>query len=206
MLFNILAIISTFIVIIFLKRLVNIFPSLMACTTRWKESVNLEASVKYSFDRDIVALAMILPFCLAVGRFRLYDPAFMGDFNESIRVGITTGVFLIYLLIRRLAYMMLNSSKIGKKTYVTADKSSYTFFILLTLLLLLAGGVLSFLHMEAEIIRIVMLWISAFMYGLSLLRKTQIFVSKCSIFAGILYLCALEIIPSGLLIASALIF
>ena len=60
MLFDILALISVFIVIILLKRLINIFPSLMACTLRWKESINLEASVKHSLDRDLSLCSPII--------------------------------------------------------------------------------------------------------------------------------------------------
>ena len=64
MLFKILALFSTILIIALLKRLVNIFPSLAACMVRWKESLNLEASVKHSLDRDMLAAAMIIPFCL----------------------------------------------------------------------------------------------------------------------------------------------
>ncbi len=51
-----------------------------------------------------------------------------------------------------------------------------------------------------------MLWVSAFIYALYMLRKFQIFASGFSILTCFLYLCALEIIPTGLLVASALIF
>ena len=71
MLFDILALISALTAILLLGRLVNIFPSLMACTIRWKESVNLESSVKHSLDRDMLSIAMVLPFCLVADRFGL---------------------------------------------------------------------------------------------------------------------------------------
>ena len=71
MLFNILALISVLICLSLLKRFAAIFPSLMACIIRWKESVNLEASVKLSNDRDKLAFAMLLPFCLTADRFHL---------------------------------------------------------------------------------------------------------------------------------------
>ena len=74
MLFNILVIFAFLVVLLLLRRLVGIMPSLLACVIRWKESVNLEASVKLSRDRDDMALAMIVPFCLVAFRFRLYSP------------------------------------------------------------------------------------------------------------------------------------
>ncbi len=206
MVFNILALISTIIIITLLRRLVNIFPSLVACTVRWKESVNLEASVKHSYDRNIIAVSMVIPFCLVAERFRLYDPSFMEGMGEDLRIGITSGVFIAYIIIRRLISMMVQTRKVNKKTYNTAGKASYTFFIILTLLLMTTGGMLSFINIEAGVIKTAMLWISAFIYALLLFRKLQIFHSNRSIFTAFLYLCALEIFPTGLLIASALIF
>ena len=62
MLFKLLVLFSFLIVLLLLRRLVNILPSLLACLMRGKESLNLEASVKLSRDRDALALAMIIPF------------------------------------------------------------------------------------------------------------------------------------------------
>ena len=76
MLFKLLVLCSFLIVLLQLRRLVNILPSLLACLIRGKESLNLEASVKLSRDRDALALAMIIPFCLATFRYWLYCPGF----------------------------------------------------------------------------------------------------------------------------------
>ncbi len=206
MLFDILAFISVLAAILLLKRLVNLLPSLTACAVRWKESIKLENSVKDSSDRDLIALAMIMPFCLIVERYRLYDLDFMAGMGENLRIGIVAGVFVIYMIVRKFVSITLHNGKISKKPYEAAEKAAYTFFILLTLILTVMAGVLSFLDIEAEVVKIVMLWVSAFMYLLYILRKTQIFNSNRSIFTGILYLCALEFVPTGLLVASAIIF
>ena len=206
MLFDILALISALTAIILLGRMVNIFPSLLACTIRWKESVNLEASVKHSLDRDMLSVAMILPFCLVVERFVLYSPSFMADFGPDLHLAVTIGVFLVYLLIRTMTAKMLRPRRMQPKTYRTAGRASFTFFIILTMILLAMGGLMSFIGTEETIIRNAMLCVSAFIYGLFILRKTQIFASGCSFFAAFLYLCALEFLPTGALVASAIIF
>lgn len=206
MLFNILALISLLTALLLLKTLVGIFPSLLACMIRWKESVNLDASVQLSRDRDITALVLIIPFSLTVTRFNLYAPSFMEPFNQNGRIGIILGIFILFILLRTFIERILRKNKINQKTYKTACKSSYSFFSILTLLLLLTGGILSFIDVAPEVIRNAMLWISATIYGLSLLRKTQILASGSSFFTGFLYLCALEIIPTGALVASAIIF
>ena len=206
MLFDILALISVLICLSLLRRFTAIFPSLMACTIRWKESINLEASVKLSTDRDRLAFAMFIPFCLVTDRFRLYDPQFMAGSDDNIRLAMTIGTFLVYFIIRVIAARFYRPKLRNSKCYKTADKSALTFFIILTLTLLAMGGVMSFIGIDPDIIKSAMLWVSAGIYALSLLRKTQIFVSGCSIFTAFLYLCALEIFPTGILVVSALIF
>ena len=206
MLFKTLALISLLIALLLLKTMVGVFPSLIACLTRWKESVNLEASVKHSLDRDMLAIAMILPFCLVTDRFGLYAPDFMSSIDPSIRLALTIGVFTGYILIRTLISKMVRPHKMQPKTYRTAERASFTFFIVLTIILLAMGGVMSFIEMEETVIRTAMLCVSALIYALFMLRKLQIFASGCSFFAAFLYLCALEFLPTGALVASAIIF
>ena len=206
MLFNILALISFFIILLLLKTLVGVFPSLLACLIRWKESVNLDASVQLGRDRDIMALTMVLPFCLTVCRFNLYAPQWMESMGEAGRLGIITGIFIAFILLRKFMEHIWQPKKMNPKTYRTACKSAHTFFSILALLLLITGGVMSFLDAPGETIKTAMLWISATIYLLFILRKSQIFISSCSFFTTFLYLCALEIIPTGALVASAIIF
>ena len=205
MLFDILALISVLTVIILLKRLLNIFPSLLACIVRWKESVNLEASVKHSLDRDMIAIAMILPFCLTVYKFGLYTPKFMTQIDEAYRLPATIGVILVYIGLRYIMGHMFRSRKINPKIQKAAGRSAFTFFTILTLLLIGTGSVMSFMKIAPEVIRSAMLWVSAAIYCIFIIRKTQIFASSCSIFTAFLYLCAPEIFPTGALVASALI-
>ena len=206
MLFNILALISFFIILLLLNTLVGVFPSLMACLVRWKESVNLDASVQLDRDRDFMALTMILPFCLTAFRFGLYLPDWMKDIGDNSRLGLTIGIFIAFILIRKYMEYIFRPKKMNSKTYRTACKSSHTFFSILTLILLITGGIMSFFDFTPEVIKNAMLWISATIYLLFLVRKFQIFISSCSFFTGFLYLCALEIIPTGALVASAIIF
>ena len=206
MLFKLLVLFSFLIVLLLLRRLVNIMPSLMACMIRGKESLNLEASVKLSLDRDALALAMIIPFCLVAFRYKLYFPGFIEEMADDSVLGIYFGVFAVYIFLRFLMTWLFRPQKLPKKTYVAADKASRSFFIVYTLMLLAMGGIFGLADVQDSVSRDAMLWVSAFMYLLFLLRKTQIFSTSCSVFAGFLYLCALEMIPTGILVVSAIIF
>lgn len=205
MLFDILAIISTVSVIILMRRLLNIYPSLLACIIRWKESINLEASVKHSLDRNMFAVTMIIPFCLIVYRFGIYSPAFMEGINETFSLLIIIGIFGAYFALRRAMIRIMRPKKMNSKTYKAAICCAYTFFIILTLTLFFVGGIMALLKTDPIVTRTAIIWLSAIIYGIYIFRKTQIFTSSCSIFRGFLYLCGLEIFPTGVLIASALI-
>ena len=204
--FNALALISVIIVMILLKTIVEILPSVLACLIRWKENINIESSVRLSRDRDFSAVAMLLPFCLVAYRFRIYDPHFIEYLPDSSRLWTIIGVFVTYILIRKAASFLTHPRRIPQKTLSAVEKSANTFFIFLTLALLLLGSVCSFFNASPDSIRLVLLWLSALIYGLYLIRKLQIFTSSCSIFTAFLYLCALEILPTGILVVSDVIF
>ena len=206
MLFNLLVIFSFLVVLLLLRQLINIVPSLLACMIRWKESFNLEASVKLSRDRNYLALAMIVPFCLVAFRYRLYSPGFIGSMSENSALGLYFAIFIAYILLRVMVTMTFRPHKMPKKTFSTAVKASYSFFIICTLILLAVAGVTSVADVADDYVRNAMLWISALIYMLFLIRKMQIFSTSCSVFAAFLYLCALEIVPTGILVVSAIIF
>ena len=206
MAFDILALISLLIVITLLRRMVSIFPSLMACMVRSKESSNLETSIKLSNDRDRLAFAMIIPFILVATRFRLYSPTFMDGMDEGIRICVTAGVFITYILLRAALNHLMRPHRMKSGVYSTAGKAAYTFFIRLTLALLATGGIMSFVDAGFPSIHNAMIWLSGGIYLLFMIRKCQIFLTSCSIFTAFLYLCALEIFPTGILVVSAIIF
>ena len=206
MLFNILALISLLINLMMLRKLVGVFPSLVACLVRAKESINLEASAQLSRDRNFIATALVIPFCLTVCKEDLYMPTFMEACNENIRLLLIFCIFMTYVLTRKGLEHILKPKVKNSKIYQTACNAGRTFFSLLTLTLLVMAGIMSFIGTPAEAVTDAMLWISAFIYLIYILRKTQILISSASFFAGFLYLCALEIIPTGALVASAIIF
>ena len=206
MVFNTVTFISIILAMLSLKSLVSIFTSLAACLIRSKESFNLEASVKLSRSRDAVSLAMVAPFCLLAAKYRMYDPLFMSSFGLDARLGLIAGIFLTYVLFRFVISRLIRPQRMPKKTYQTADKASRTFFTILTLTLLASCGIMSMFDAGESALKSAMLWISATIYLVFLIRKLEIFNSSCSVFTAFLYLCALEIVPTGTLVVSAIIF
>ena len=206
MLFDTLALISLIVILLLIRKMINIFPSLAACLIRWKENINLQLSLKMRTDRNKLTCALFIPFCLTVFQYRLYCPQFLGNMADTSRLWCTIGIVAAYAMIRvacRLAFRMKTPTT---TIYTAATDSVRTYFIILTLLLVTTGGLLSFFEVPASHIRTAMFWLSGSIYALFLLRKTQIFLSSCNLFVSFLYLCALEILPTGVLIASAFVF
>ena len=206
MLFDILALLSLLLVISLLKRLVNMFPSLLACMVRWKENINIQSSIRTSTDRDILAISMIIPFCLTAFRFRMYCPAWLDGMGQGGRLGATIGIFLTYIAMRAACRYFFRFHSTPSSVYKAATDSVRTYFILFVLLLMAVGSIMTVAGAPLTTVRGAMFWISGAMYLVFIVRKTQIFLSSCSFFVSFLYLCALEILPTGVLLASAVIF
>ena len=202
---DIFTLLSLLAVICLLRRIIEIFPSLLASLIRWKESVNLFNSVKLSRDRNMIAISMVIPFTLIISASRIYSPAFLDPMSDDARFGITTGIFILYFGIRLLLERFCAPKRRNIQMYRCACRSAYTFFILLTILLLSLWGILSVTGADTAASQNAMLWLSGSIYLIFILRKTQFFASSCSIFTAFLYLCALEILPTGALVASAVI-
>ena len=203
--FDILAFISLLIVIMLLRRAVNIFPSLLACMIRWKENVNLEASLRLKTDRNMIAAAMVVPFCLLVEHTGLYFPSWMEGLGTSAGIFAILAVLGGYFLLRHALTFALRP-RANASAYKTSSAASKTFFIILTFFLLATVGIFSLFDAGTEATRNAMIWISGAIYLVFIFRRVQIFASSYNFFAVFLYLCALEILPTGILIASALIF
>lgn len=206
MLFNILALISVLFVLAMLKRIASILPMMATCLIRKKENITIDTSLKLRTERDLAAASMLLPFCLAASRFRLYDAGFMTGMTDNAVIGITAGVFIGYILLRSALAAAIRPKRIPSAIYHAAISTAHTYFFLLTLLMLVTGGLMSACGAGQHIIKTTMFWLSGTIYTLYLIRKMQIFSSGCNLFVSFLYLCALEILPTGVLITSAVIF
>jgi len=200
-----LVIFSTVIAVIFIRKTVNIIPSMLSCMTRWKEAFNLEYSTKLSRDRDIVFTVLIMPFCLITNRYRIYSPSFTENLSHDTCLLVTVGATMAYIVLRAALFYLLKGKKVNPTAYTAAGKTFPTFFCAATLTCLLTGGLLSFSGLEDSIVKTVLLHILGAFYLLLVVRKIQIFSHSCKVLTTILYLCILELLPTGLLVASALI-
>lgn len=200
---RIIIVVAVALVLLALKEIVNFVPEAWYCLKRARGSVNLEHSISTARSRDIIALINVLPFCLLVDYFGIIRipglPAWLGAASVAC-------VLAVYLLLRRIAYALCKlRRKFGYEIAVAAHRVIYTFFIILTWVILATLGVMHLFDIDKELIRKIVIIETAVLYLLSFIRTGQILTQKCSGISTILYLCALEILPTSLLVAGAML-
>ena len=199
-----MVLVSVLLGVLFLRNFLNIIPYLLDNFTRARGSVALESSVRVSRDRNIVALILIIPCIMVINKYGIYEPDLIKGADEDVHLMVVAGVFFLYLLLRFLLWLAFRPKR-GGDNYAMARKSAYTFFILMGLLVLPTVGILNLFSVNPLTVRTIILIEMTVIYLVYFVRKAQILSLGCSSWTVFLYLCALEILPTGLLILSAMI-
>jgi hypothetical protein len=189
--------------ILYIKRIAGLLPSLMACLFRSKETINLEDSVKLRRDKNAMAALMVVPFVLCMTSMEIWNPSFLQDMSIEIRFLILLGIFLFYHLFRIGVFHIIRPERLSNRNYGILNGIGYTFFLTSTFVILASSGICALFDVETELIKTIIYYVLGLTYFVFLIRKTQIFVKSCPVFSSILYLCALEILPTGILVAAA---
>ena len=199
---SIMVVAATILAICNVKNFLMIIPSLYESFIRAKGSANLETRITLIRARTITALVLIVPFCMVADRFTLLDIDYIQAMNPFMRLGATIGVFFVFFLLRIVIGWQIEPKFKGRDAWGIGRRSAHGFFIIMTVLELLAVAGLSLAGVEDHSIRSVLYHIIALIYIVAVFRRMQILRVSCNSLTIILYLCTLEIIPTGLLLAS----
>ena len=190
--------------IFYMNRLLGLVPYLFDGILRSSPLANIEASVRLTRDRNALAGIAVFALCLLASRYDVYDADFLVIFQPGIKTLVVTGVLLGALLLR-VALVHLCAPR-RRDNYIFAASTLYDFLIVGALLCGIAAGLLAIFGANDTAIRTVMIYVSGLVWGLFLIRRTQILGGSCSLPMTILYVLILEIIPAGALVASAILF
>ena len=202
---RILVVIATVVVLLYITEIIRLLPSLMQVLSRWRGAIYLEHSVNMARSRNLSAMAISIPLCLLADRFALYRPGWWSAIPPQWSALTFIGIWAVYLLLRRgISYFIipytLDSDNRGAVKYTLN-----TFTIIAGILMLTTTLVMRVFHSPEASVRTVLLFEAGFFWLFSLLRTGQILGAHCGGFTTILYLCALEILPAGLLVLSAVV-
>lgn len=183
-------IISAVIFLLFLKNTYRILPTVILSVFRWRAGLNLENSVQQSKTRSWVSASFCLPFCI-VANSHLDSPG-----NILVCLLLFFGYYLVRLII-----FSLFKYRLYNEEYLTfSHRCAYSYFIIMSLLTVLTGGFLHFSNPVPEFSSRLILYEILLIYILFLARRIHFLRCKYHGFPTFLYLCALELLPSGLLV------
>lgn len=197
-----LIVISALCLVIDASGLYYIFSDLCKCATRWRWNLTADASMQFCRERDILALLMVLPVTVVASRFEMISSRFLDAVPEGWRTLAVLGVVVAYLIIRLFNYGSLRYKARRVSNYQVARTATWNIFIVFALVLLVSVGIMWLCGVEDAGIRVAGLTEAALFYLIAIVQKSQILGASCNPLTTFLYLCALEFLPTGLLIAA----
>ena len=203
-LMGILVTVFVVLALLLIKDFLHVLPFLWDSVFRARGSVALENNVRVARERNQQVFVLMIPAILFIYRYRLYDARFLQSLEGNWRLAAVAGVFLAYLLLRYLMYLILKPKR-RSDHYRMAHRAGFTFFILLLLPAILGVIILYFFRANDFIIRSFLYILATLTYFVFLVRKSQILSLSCNPLLTFLYLCGLEILPTGALIATAVL-
>ena len=203
--YSLAVVITLLLCLLCMRNWLRLIPSLTECVFRAKGSANLEESIPLTRDRNSVAKMCILPFALIISHFRLWDPELIAPLDDFWHLLAVLGAFIIYILIRAFMQWRCTPRRSPADRYGIACRSFRNYFIICTSILLFGAGIFSMTDLPLLTIQRIFLLFLAVSYFFYLIRKTQILSTFCNPFTAFLYLCALEFLPTGALVAAAIL-
>jgi len=179
--------------------LFRLYKPLFRCLVVWKGNLDIEHSVSLARTRNTVSLVMAMGLCLICDRWGLTAPSFKTALPAEWQLAVSTAMIAGYMLLRRLLYVVSKFRSPTNEYAATLRHSVNNYQILLTSLMLVSCLLFKAPGFDDMVIRIVLIIEAMAFTLLHLVRVSQIFASRCSLLATFLYLCALEILPLGVL-------
>lgn len=200
-----LVIAATLLFLLNIRNFLHIFPSLLDCLSRWKGCIKIDASIKLSHERNVTTLLCILPFCLMLDRYDIAKPSFIAAWPDVWQAPAMIGFIIAWILIRELCFGLCALRAQRLETFRSTRTCAMDFFIPMTILMLIFVGFFGLIGCKDGTARHILDYLCAFLYLVMLVRKSQILKSYCNPFKTFLYLCALEFVPTGILIAAVVL-
>ena len=199
---RIAVILALVLLLVAISDILMLIPHLLRCVTYWKGNIELEHSVSVSRIRNTVAFVAGVLFCVVADSCSLFDPSWRAMAPPSFGLAFTAAVMAGAVLLRGLLYLISPLRSRTAEFPCTVRHSFYNYFILFALLAVITAVLLAAFGAGAQATRIVILAEAAASYLFFILQETQILSSRYGVFATILYLCALEFLPAGILIVT----
>jgi len=192
---RILVAIAALLMLLELKDLLRILPSVLDSLTRPSAGISLEHSMTMSRSRNLLAILYSVALCLFVDRFRLYNHIFIDKVPQDYSALLIAAFWVGYLLLRRLMYLLLMRRFLSSDAGRAIHNCIYSAIIVLVLVMVASTLVIIAFKLSDSTARIIYYSELGLAFLLNISQVFQISRTKFSGFSSILYLCALEFVP-----------
>lgn len=192
--------------IFYLNRFIGLVPFLAGGIFRSSPLEHLEDSVSYTRDRNSVAVIALPALALIFSRYGVYLPSFMEALSPGLDTLVILGVLVVFIALREILVHAAAPSRGDRENYLLSARTLYDYIIISAAILLSEVGICAVFGLKDLTVRNIVTWSGIVVYFLFLSRRTQILRNSCSLFTAFLYLCSLELIPVGALVASEILF
>lgn len=199
---RIAVIVALVLLVVELMDIILLFPHLLRCVPIWKANMELEHSVSLSRTRNTVALVCGVLFCVVADRYSLLDPSWRASAAPEYQLALTAALVFGAVLLRRLLYLLSSLRSRTSEFASTVRHALYNYSIIFCVLAVVSTVIMEAARVPAAAGRMVLLIEAAIMYLIDIMRTVQILGSRYGVFRTILYLCALELLPMGILITT----
>ena len=197
---RIAVVVTVTLILIEIADLLRVFPQLFRCLSRWKGNMEVEHNMSVARTRNTVALPSVLIIAMLSDYFRLINPSFIALVPPAWSLAVTIGIVFGALFVRWLFYLCTPLRSRTSEFAITLRNVIFNYLILLSVLMLVSSLIMMAVKAPPAAVRGVLLVECAVFFLLHLRRTSQILSSRYGSLATILYLCALEILPVGILI------
>ena len=196
---------AVILILIDLLDLLSIMPAIIHCLRTSRGAGSLEHSISVARSRNISAAVLLVAFLLMADRFGLYGARFLSAMPFGTSLAALTGIAAAFLGVRALMHGLVKPARFGAEDRQALKRLPYTIFIPLVIMMLVTTGLCVVFDMPEDAIRNILNIEIIASFCFSTIRAGQILAANCNGFSTILYLCALELLPAALLVASAVI-
>jgi len=179
----------------------RLMPHLLFCVDRARGAEVLEHSLGLARTRNLSALAYLPIFCLILDCYSVICPDIWDRLPAGLGVPATIGLWLAYLLFRRLCYLALRPQCLSGEAFYAILRNPYNYLLLIAPLLFVTIAVCETFGLPRTIAQRAILVEICVFWAFALFRSSQILRKRCSGLSTFLYLCGLELLPASALVA-----
>lgn len=204
----VISILMVFIGILFLVNLgkfIRLFPSLSGSLVNRHIGFNLEHDERNVRSRTLLALLVMLPLSLTADKTGLISPGFLSGLGHIWRSILLAVALIIYYFSRNLLFYLPRPRRCSLDVWKSVTKDWINVFLLFSITGLVSSLVLELCGASAGLVKVILIVLFALFFFIHFLKNQQILREYCSALGSILYLCGLEIIPTGILVLLGLI-